>query len=74
MASSTEMTYYSIHDEYGNGRKLYSYTEERRRGAGGHGMSGKRQDSSGRLNLYGEGSCWEFTETVRETGLVDIRR
>lgn len=21
-----------------------------------------------------EGACWEFTETVRETGLVDIRQ
>lgn len=75
VASSTEMTYYSIHDEYGNGGNYIPVLKAGEEVQVDMAWIVNEQDlSRAFLNLSGEGSCWEFTETVRETGLVDIRQ
>ena len=75
VASSTEMTYYSIHDEYGNGGNYIPVLKSGEEVQVDMAWIVNEPDlSRAFLNLSGEGSCWEFTETVRETGLVDIRQ
>lgn len=75
VASSTGMAYYSIHDEYGNGGNyipVLNPGEELQVNMAW--IVNEPELSKAFLNLSGEGACWEFTETVRETGLVDIRQ
>lgn len=75
VASSTEMTYYSIHDEYGNGGNYIPVLKAGEEVQVDMAWIVNEPDiSKVFLNLSGEGSCWEFTETVKETGLVDIRQ
>lgn len=74
-ASSTDMTYYSIHDNYGNGGNYIPVLKPGEELKVDMAWIVNEPDlSKAFLNLSGEGACWEFTETVRETGLVDIRQ
>lgn len=75
VASSTDMTYCSIHDDYGNGGNYIPVLKPGEELKVDMAWIVNEPDlSKAFLNLSGEGACWEFTEAVKETGLVDIRR
>lgn len=75
VASSTDMAYYSIHDDYGNGGNYIPVLKPGEELKADMAWIINEPDlSKAFLNLSGEGACWEFTDTVKEVGLVDIRQ
>ncbi len=63
VASSTDMTYYSIHDDYGNGGNYIPVLNPGEELQVDMAWIINEPDlSKAFLNLSGEGACWEFTE------------